>query len=245
MSYSRRRGNENNFSLNIIDEGSMNLYTKSLVLLLASCSAFTLPALAGDSAANRGSSSLLLAVQPVGIHVPTLIAPPLQLGYFITGDFVVGLSSGSASVNQDEGNAKSSASFKDSGVWFRYFTGNSFNFLLGYNKRSWTADATVSETQYTSTYGYQTATATAGLTADATVATIGLANHWTFDGGFTLGVDWLLGSSVLSSSTTTNITTNAGVNSTTLDNDLNTLADTLNKISGLGGLTVLTLGWAF
>jgi len=223
----------------------MNLSIKSIILLLASCSVFTMSALAGDSAANRGNSTLFLGVQPVGVHVPTLIAPPLQLGYFVTGDFVVGLSSGSASVTQDEGNAKSSASFKDSGAWARYFLGNSFNLLLGYDKRSWAADATVSETQYIPNYGYQTATATAGLTAEASVATLGLANHWTFDGGFTLGVDWVLGSSVLSSSSTTSITTNAGVNTTTLDNDLSKLADTLNKISGLGGVTVLTLGWAF
>ena len=206
---------------------------------------------AADSAGNRGDSIIMLGMAPVGIHLATLVAPPVRVAVLL-GDLTVGFDSGSASSSQTSGTAKSIATYTNQGLNVRYFFGNSFNASLGYHMRNYSAEATA--TSSTSTYSggsWTTTTASETFTLDAktTVATLGIGNHWLMDWGLWIGVDWLLASNALSQTSEATLTSSTGTvsaaNSATFKKDNENVGDLFNAISASSGFAVLTIGFAF
>ena len=206
---------------------------------------------AADSAGNRGDSIIMLGMAPVGIHLATLVAPPVRVAVLL-GDLTVGFDSGSASSSQTSGTAKSIATYTNQGLNVRYFFGNSFNASLGYHMRNYSAEATA--TSSTSTYSggsWTTTTASETFTLDAktTVATLGIGNHWLMDWGLWIGVDWLLASNALSQTSEATLTSSTGTvtaeESAKFKKDAEKLGDLINAVSASSGFTVLTIGFAF
>ncbi len=206
---------------------------------------------AADSAGNRGDSIIMLGMAPVGIHLATLVAPPVRVAVLL-GDLTVGFDSGSASSSQTSGTAKSIATYTNQGLNVRYFFGNSFNTSLGYHMRNYSAEATA--TSSTSTYSggsWTTTTASETFTLDAktTVATLGIGNHWLMDWGLWIGVDWLLASNALSQTSEATLTSSTGTvtaaESAKFKKDAEKLGDLINAVSASSGFAVLTIGFAF
>jgi hypothetical protein len=209
-------------------------------------------ALAADSAGNRKDSIIMLGMAPVGIHLATLAAPPIRVAVLL-GDITVGLDVGSADSSQTSGTAKSTATYTNQGLNARYFFSNSFNASFGVHMRNYSADATssTSTSTWTSGSGWTTTTATEKFTLDAkaTVATLGIGNHWLLDWGLWIGGDWVLASTALSQSseaTSTNTTgTVSAAQSAQFKKDAEALGDLINAISASSGFAVLTIGFAF
>ena len=206
---------------------------------------------AADSAGNRGDSIIMLGMAPVGIHLATLVAPPVRVAVLL-GDLTVGFDSGSADNTQSSGTAKSTATYTNQGLNVRYFFGNSFNASLGYHMRNYSAEAT--STSSSSTYSggsWTTTTASETFTLDAktTVATLGIGNHWLMDWGLWIGVDWLLASNALSQTSEATLTSSTGTvtaaESAKFKKDAEKLGDLINAISASSGFAVLTIGFAF
>ena len=188
---------------------------------------------------------------PVGIHLATLVAPPVRVAVLL-GDLTVGFDSGSADNTQSSGTAKSTATYTNQGLNVRYFFGNSFNASLGYHMRNYSAEAT--STSSSSTYSggsWTTTTASETFTLDAktTVATLGIGNHWLMDWGLWIGVDWLLASNALSQTSEATLTSSTGTvtaaESAKFKKDAEKLGDLINAVSASSGFAVLTIGLAF
>ena len=207
---------------------------------------------AADSAGNRGDSIIMLGMAPVGIHLATLVAPPVRVAVLL-GDLTVGFDSGSASSSQTSGTAKSIATYTNQGLNVRYFFGNSFNASLGYHMRNYSAEATStsSTSTWSSSSGWTTTTASETFTLDAktTVATLGIGNHWLMDWGLWIGVDWLLASNALSQTSEATLTSSTGTvtaaESAKFKKDAEKLGDLINAVSASSGFAVLTIGFAF
>ena len=206
---------------------------------------------AADSAGNRKDSIIMLGMAPVGIHPATLIAPPIRVAV-ILGDITVGIDAGSADSSQTSGTAKSTATYTNQGLNLRYFFGNSFNASFGYHMRNYSAEATASSSTYSysgGTWTTTTATETFTLDAKASVATIGIGNHWLLDWGLWIGGDWVLAGSALSSTSEATSTNTSGTISATesakFKKDAEALGDLVNDISASSGFAVLTIGFAF
>ena len=206
---------------------------------------------AADSAGNRGDSIIMLGMAPVGIHLATLVAPPVRVAVLL-GDLTVGVDVGSADSSQTSGTAKSTATYTNQGLNARYFFGNSFNASFGYHMRNYSATATA--TSSTSTWsgaGWTTTTASETFTLDAksSVATIGIGNHWLLDWGLWIGGDWVLASTALSESSEATLINTTGTvtaaESAKFKKDAEALGDLINGISSSSGFAVLTVGFAF
>ena len=193
----------------------------------------------------------MLGMAPVGIHLATLVAPPVRVAVLL-GDITVGIDVGSGSSSHSSGTAKSTATYTNQGLNVRYFFGNSFNASLGYHMRNYSAEATA--TSSTSTYSggsWTTTTASETFTLDAktTVATLGIGNHWLMDWGLWIGVDWLLASNALSQTSEATLTSSTGTvtaaESAKFKKDAEKLGDLINAVSASSGFAVLTIGFAF
>ncbi len=189
---------------------------------------------AADSAGNRKDNIILIGASS-GIHGPSLLAPPITIA--IPGEnWTVGVDYGSSTYSTTSGTASSSATYSNQGLYARYFTGNSFNFLMAVHQRDYVAEATATS---------GSAFATLDLTAKSTIGTLGIGNQWTMDWGLVIGIDWLLGSGALSQSSEATIKTNTGVDTTTATSDAVKIGDLANAISGSAGLFVMTFGFSF
>ena len=206
---------------------------------------------AADSAGNRGDSIIMIGMAPVGIHLATLVAPPVRVAVLL-GDLTVGFDSGSADNTQSSGTAKSTATYTNQGLNVRYFFGNSFNASLGYHMRNYSAEATATSSTSTWSGGsWTTTTATETFTLDAktSVVTLGIGNHWLMDWGLWIGVDWLLASNALSQTSEATLTSSTGTvtaaESAKFKKDAEKLGDLINAVSASSGFAVLTIGLAF
>ena len=208
---------------------------------------------AADSAGNRGDSIIMLGMAPVGIHLATLIAPPIRVAV-ILGDLTVGIDAGSADSSQSSGTAKSTASYTNQGLNARYFFGNSFNASLGYHMRNFSGTSTTTSwcTSLSACGANWLALQTETFTVDAktSAATIGIGNHWLLDWGLWIGGDWVLASSGLSQTKeVTSTGTTTGSPSTTQQatnkKSAEAAADEVNDWSASSGFAVLTIGFAF
>ena len=202
---------------------------------------------AADSAGNRGDSIIMLGMAPVGIHLATLVAPPVRVAVLLD-DITVGIDVGSADSSQSSGTAKSTASYTNQGLNARYFFGNSFNASLGYHMRNFSGTTTA--TAYTlSNYGVTYQIETFTMDAKTSVATLGIGNHWLMDFGLWIGGDWVLASSALSQTKEVTSTGTTGSPSAaqqaSLKKNAEAAADEMNAWSASSGFAVLTIGFAF
>ena len=202
---------------------------------------------AADSAGNRGDSIIMLGMAPVGIHLATLVAPPVRVAVLL-GDLTVGFDSGSADNSQSSGTAKSTATYTNQGLNVRYFFGNSFNASLGYHMRNFSGTSTA-KSYSSSNWSYSYQTETYSLDAKTSVATLGIGNHWLMDWGLWIGVDWLLASNALSQTSEATLTSSTGTvtaaESAKFKKDAEKLGDLINAVSASSGFAVLTIGFAF
>lgn len=190
-------------------------------------------------AADDDSGKLIyVGITPIGIHIPTWATHPVQAGVYL-GDFLIGGEYGQFSFKIDDGGDTADGTYRNMGVFARWFAGRSFNFLFALNKRTWDTDAIV-----TTEGGI---TARANLTADATVYTVGIGNHWVADFGLVFAMDYLVLSSLASSTSTftgLDPTIPAGERAA-VEKDMESLGDLLNTVSAWPGIFILSVGWAF
>jgi len=237
----------------------MGNFMKKLLLLVAALFVIAIPAQAQDSttsavvegettsADNRGDSIIFVGISPFGLHLPTLATQPLSLGVHLGDSLLLAVESGSRDFTvKGTKNDELSGTYSNQGIYARWFTGNSFNFLLGYHKRSL-------EVVYD--YEIKVATIAVPLTSDVTyeanVATLGFGNQWLTDFGMVIGMDWLLLSSVTGSSfdfSTPALPGNVPLDATTqtkLDKAKQDANDLLDLASSIPGILVLTIGYSF
>jgi len=194
----------------------------------------------------------MLGMAPVGIHLATLIAPPIRVAV-ILGDITLGIDAGSTSASETSGTASSSYTYTNQGLNARYFFGNSFNASFGYHMRNYSAEATAttSTSTWASGTGWTTTKASETFTLDAktSVLTIGIGNHWLMDWGLWIGGDWVLASSTLSQTKEVTSTGTTGSPSAaqqaSLKKNAEAAADEMNAWSASSGFAVLTIGFAF
>lgn len=222
------------------------LAPRALTLTVLAVLLLPLAAQAQSSRANRGDSTLMFGVSSGG-HLPSVVAPPVGVGLFLGESLLVGAEYGSASYADETDDVEYTTDYTNAGGFARWFPGNSFNVLLAYHQRTWDA-----ELEYTvedeSTGDEKPVDAT--LTAEAAVVTAGIGNQWTTDFGMVIGVDWLLGSALASSSRSGDIDddtleTLAPGEVEEAEAELEDAGDLLNRASASPGVFVITLGWAF
>jgi len=213
---------------------------KSIFILLSLC---FLPVLAfgADSKGNRkdnvisfGTSSGLISW--ANVTNPIYIALPGE-------DWTIGLEYGSKTISMDEttSSIKSTGSFNitDTGLFARYYYGNSFNSILALN--SMTSEMTVTSTN-ASTGG----SATGKLSTSAMRFTTGIGNEWTMDWGLQIGVDWLTGSALLSQSVSATVSESSGtIDTTDTKTSMENLGTLVNVLSSIPGIMVFRIGFSF
>ena len=198
-------------------------------------------AYAAESAGNRKDSILQIGYAPVGIHFATLVAPTTSVAAYLGESLIIGVEAGSQDYSWEDGDDTVDMNYSQQGVFARWFPGNSFNVLGAYHQRDFSADATVSETAYG-----MTATATGSLDANATVATVGIGNQWQFDFGLVIGADWVVASTLLSSSVTASVSESTGYADTSeAEQSLADLGETVNEASGAPGVLIVYVAFAF
>lgn len=220
-----------------------------------------------SSRSNRDDSLLYVGVAPLGVHLPTLATQPVAVGVYLGENWLVGAEYGSADLTVKDGKGefgpaeftvpdteddwKLDGSYDNLGAFVRWFPGtNSFNITLAAHKREWTADL---DFVYTRSDTGTPVPLSAGLTADSTVGTLGLGNQWMMDFGLVIGVDWVVASAPLGTSTSSRIDDSSlaaygglpAAEKRQAEQEIEDAADTLNTVSALPGLFVLSLGWAF
>ena len=186
---------------------------------------------------NRGDSIIFIGYTPVGLHIPTLLTQPLSLGIILGESVEIGVETGSWEESDNDGDVTFSGEFSNTGMFLRWFPGNSFYFSLSGHKREWSLTATTTLSTGT--------VALASVETKATVVGLGIGNQWMFDIGLYIGVEWVMLSTAISSSKTVNISSSLTASEQAeAQQDFEDAGDTLNKWSGLSGLTILTVGWA-
>ena len=132
-----------------------------------------------------------------------------------------------------------SLNITDSGLFARYFYGNSFNSILAINSMN-------SEMTVTSTNASTGGSAKGSLSTSATRFTTGIGNHWTMDWGFEIGIDWLTASALLSSSSSASVTESSGtIDTTDTENSIKELGKVVNALSAIPGIFIFSIGFSF
>lgn len=211
-----------------------------------------------SSRENRADSTFYVGISPFGLHIPTLFTRPMGGAFIINENILVGGEFGRYTFEltdtQSDGSGKFTAQYLNMGAYARWFPGsNSFNVLLGMHQRNWDGDLRATVKNAISTdpdinVYYK-------LRAKATVGTIGLGNQWMADWGLVWGFDWLVGSGLISSSSTGEVVASALIDGTphTLtgqeiidaEKKLEEGGDLLNEISALPGFFIFSIGFAF
>ena len=245
----------------------------AFALLMVSSSAY-----AKSSEEIRKDSYILIGVTPIGADLPTLLTSPLTasalesygfkevkssplatLGVYLGDSLLIGVDAGSLKASFEDTDTKSQGdvSYSNAGAYARWFMGNSFNILLGYHTRAWNLKG--STTQEDPKYPGTKLKINGAVDANASVGSVGIGNQWITDFGLTIGMDWLVASSVMGSTKKVALDGTAthpvlgSVSLATLspatqqagEKALNKLADDLNTYSGSSGGFILTLGMSF
>ena len=125
-------------------------------------------------------------------------------------------------------------------VWgyARYFLGQSFNVLAGFGLREAKANLRIEDTATDQFFE-------SNLKVSSMVLPLALGNHWVYDGGFTIGCDWLAVLVPITGTASTQSSSN--IDDPGIDkvfDDFQTLGERLAKSTSLTlGLT--TVGWQF
>ena len=200
---------------------------------------------AADSKSNRKDNVVSFGVKG-GVGWPAITSP---IFIAIPGErWSVGLDYGSKTFTTDGEMSESSSTgikssgtlnITDTGLFARYFYGNSFNSILAIN--SMDSKMTVTSTD-TATGG----SATGSLSTSAIRFTTGVGNHWTMDWGFEIGIDWLTASTLLSSSSSASVTESSGaIDTTDTENSIKELGNLINALSAIPGIFIFSIGFSF
>lgn len=163
---------------------------KRAILLLISLF-FAQTSFGYTSEQNRNETyPLHLGVAAVGADASTIFGGNVYGGVFFGSDVFVAGELGQSQwqfQGSEEGvEFDTDATYTSEGAFFRWFIGNSFNLKFGGKISHWSAPMTVSR-DYSGTR----------LQANGTVSTdlgginLALGNHWMFDSGISIGIDWL------------------------------------------------------
>lgn len=231
---------------------------RTLALVICLVALTVTSALAASSEDNRDDSLIFVGVSPFGITAPHIIGAlvgspylPVSAGVYLGSHFLIAGEYGFMSVDAEEdqaGDSEFKGEFTNLGIYARIWPGtNSFNFLVAVRQRTWDIDARVDIVDDTTGFARQVGVS---LDADATVATLGIGNQWVTDFGLTIGLDWLVVSGLIDSSTSGKIdaaelNTLAPADVAEAEQELEDVGDALNEISALPGFLVLTIGWSF
>ena len=200
---------------------------------------------AADSKSNRKDNVVSFGVKG-GVGWPAITSP---IFIAIPGEkWSVGLDYGSKTFTTDgemsdstSTGIKSSGTLNitDTGLFARYFYGNSFDSILAIN--SMNTEMTVTATNAT-TRG----SAKGSLSTSAIRFTAGIGNHWTIDWGFEIGIDWLTASALLSSSSSASVTESSGtIDTTDTENSIKELGKVVNALSAIPGIFIFSIGFSF
>ena len=200
---------------------------------------------AADSKSNRKDNVVSFGVKG-GVGWPAITSPVFIA---IPGEkWSVGLDYGSKTFTTDGEMSESSSTgikssgtlnITDTGLFARYFYGNSFNSILAINSMN-------SEMTVTATNATTGGSAKGSLSTSAIRFTAGIGNHWTMDWGFEIGIDWLTASALLSSSSSASVTESSGtIDTTDTENSIKELGKVVNALSAIPGIFIFSIGFSF
>ena len=220
----------------------MKVFLKSTILALFF---LTNAIYAADSKSNRKDNVVSFGVKG-GFGWPAITSPIFNA---IPGEiWSVGLDYGSKTYTTDGEMTESSSSgikssgtlnITDTGLFARYFYGNSFNSILAINSMN-------SEMTVTATNATTGGSAKGSLSTSAIRFTAGIGNHWTMDWGFEIGIDWLTASALLSSSSSASVTESSGtIDTKDTENSIKELGKLVNALSAIPGIFIFSIGFSF
>ena len=200
---------------------------------------------AADSKSNRKDNVVSFGVKG-GVGWPAITSP---IFIAIPGEnWNVGLDYGSKTFTTDGEMSESSSTgikssgtlnITDTGLFARYFYGNSFNSILAINSMN-------SEMTVTATNATTGGSAKGSLSTSAIRFTAGIGNHWTMDWGFEIGIDWLTASTLLSSSSSATVTESSGtIDVADSEKTIKELGDGINTFSAIPGVFIFSIGFSF
>ena len=200
---------------------------------------------AADSKTNRKENIVSFGVKG-GLGWPAITSP---IFIAIPGEkWTVGLDYGSKTFTTDGEMSESSSTgikssgtlnITDTGLFARYFYGNSLNSILTVNSMN-------SEMTVTSTNASTGGSAKGRLSTSATRFTTGIGNHWTMDWGFEIGIDWLTASTLLSSSSSATLTESSGtIDVADSEKTIKELGEGINIFSAIPGVFIFSIGFSF
>ena len=217
----------------------MNAFMRATILTLSSL-LLTTVIFGADSSSNRKENIVSFGVR-AGAGWPAVTTP-----FFLAvpgENWSFGLEYGSKTFTSDSTSSgvKSSGSFNitDTGLFARYFYGNSFNSILAINSMN-------SEMNVTASNATTGGNAKGSLSKSAIRFTAGIGNHWIMDWGFEIGVDWLTASALLSSSSSASVTESSGtIDTTDTENSIKELGKVVNALSAIPGIFIFSIGFSF
>ena len=220
------------------------------LLPLATC-LFAFSLSAATSQENRKDSLVYVGLTPFGIHAPSILTRPLNVGVYLGSNFMFGAEYGrlqdsdyehaylekkyDEDHSSDETNV--SGSYTNEGVYLRVFSGeSSLNLYVAYHVRTWDGEGTLTR---------DSGVATGTMKFQTRVGSVGIGNRWQFDSGLTFGVDWYVDSRILEQSLEYEITSNTGIPQDEVETEVEDFGKFLNAVSGLPGLCVVSFGISF
>ncbi|MFL2749718.1 MAG: hypothetical protein ACJ0DI_09635 [bacterium] len=76
--------------------------------------------------------------------------------------------------------------------------------------------------------------------------TAGIGNHWKMDRGFEVGIDWLTASTLISSSSSANVTESSGtIGVADSEKTIKELGEGINTFSAIPGIFMFSIGFSF
>ncbi len=168
----------------------------------------------------------------VGIHIPTIMIPSLQLSYK-NDDYLFGIIYGESTFDYESNDFKlPNATFINKGILARYFISDSFNIVSFVNQRlvSFSAESnqivTKTEMEFIS-------------------SSVGFGNYWTMRYGVTFGIDYFLMSKVFYKNV--NIETNSDSDYIINEEEkgYNDISDTFEDIINFNGYFIVNIGFTF
>jgi len=215
---------------------------------------------AASSRDNRADRTVYLEATPLGIHAATLLSTPvIGAGVYLGPNWQIGVEYGSneykAKIANDAGttDSKIDATYVNYGAQVRWFPGtNSFNMGLAINQRNWDVKFNTFLTPTGAPPSTPDIPVSARLKADATVPAFIIGNQWIMDFGMVVALDWLVLSAPAASSTkytldgaTTNALSASPSDLAKAKKQGDDAGKFLNQVSGLPGILLFTIGWAF
>ncbi len=181
---------------------------------------------------NRKKRWFFVGAVPAGYNHYSELARPLTLGIYLGSNAMLGLELGTKkSVSSSEYNQ--SGEFENSQFFLRIFSGETFNYLLGLNTRTWTGTASDSDSSLKVEEMYR-------------YVSFGIGSQWLLDSGVTIGADWFVFAPQISEKSS-----ESGSGSDSDKKELRSKLSSLKEDLGDNAfdpeirLISLTIGWSF